>query len=86
MLPKPVFEHSINIVKILALYTFSARLLISLIFFSQQVLAKNARFEQIWRSRKGHKDELHHKELREMCHFYDVVCVDVEEKSNEVQR
>lgn len=52
----------------------------------QEVLAKNARFEQIWRSRKGHKDELHHKELREMCHFYDVVRVDVEEKSNEVQR
>lgn len=52
----------------------------------QEVLAKNARFEQIWRSRKGHKEELHHKELREMCHFYDVVRVDVEERSNEVQR
>ncbi|KAH9668208.1 RNA-directed DNA methylation 4 [Citrus sinensis] len=51
-----------------------------------KVLAKNARFEQIWRSRKGHKEELHHKELREMCHFYDVVRVDGEEKSNEVQR
>lgn len=28
---------------------------------------------------------MHDKELREMCHFYDVVRVDAEERSNEVQ-
>ncbi|KAK2652865.1 hypothetical protein Ddye_012721 [Dipteronia dyeriana] len=49
-------------------------------------LAKNARFEQIWRSRKGNKEEMLDKELREMCHFYDVVRVDAEERSNEVQK
>ncbi|KAH7542794.1 hypothetical protein FEM48_Zijuj02G0112700 [Ziziphus jujuba var. spinosa] len=46
----------------------------------QEAVAKNARFEQIWRSRKGKKEKLH-----KMCHFYDVVRVDVEERSNEVQ-
>lgn len=82
MLAKPVFEDSENTC---SLYLFCWVVDLSH-FFSQQVLAKNARFEQIWRSRKGHKEELHHKELREMCHFYDVVRVDGEEKSNEVQR
>ncbi|XVE58946.1 hypothetical protein DITRI_Ditri05aG0003900 [Diplodiscus trichospermus] len=43
-------------------------------------VAKNARFEQIWRSRKGKKEA-----VDEMCHFYDVVRVDVEESSNSVQ-
>ncbi|TXG64008.1 hypothetical protein EZV62_011002 [Acer yangbiense] len=52
----------------------------------QEELAKNARFEQIWRSRKGNKEELLDKELHEMCHFYDVVRVDAEERSNEVQK
>ncbi|XP_010521980.1 PREDICTED: RNA-directed DNA methylation 4-like isoform X2 [Tarenaya hassleriana] len=45
----------------------------------QQVAAKNARLEQIWRSRKGNKEGDHDKTLHEMCHFYDVVRVDVEE-------
>ncbi|KAI9180932.1 hypothetical protein LWI28_009510 [Acer negundo] len=52
----------------------------------QEELAKNARFEQIWRSRKGNKEELLDKELLEMCHFYDVIRVDAEERSNEVQK
>ncbi|KAL5757046.1 hypothetical protein ACOSQ2_021792 [Xanthoceras sorbifolium] len=52
----------------------------------QEELTKNARFEQIWRSRKGNKEEMNEKELREMCHFYDVVRVDEEERSNEVQK
>lgn len=52
----------------------------------QEVLANNARFEQIWRSRRGNKEATHHKALDEMCRFYDVVRVDVEEKSNKVQQ
>ncbi|XP_038707377.1 RNA-directed DNA methylation 4 isoform X2 [Tripterygium wilfordii] len=51
----------------------------------QEVLAKNARFEQIWRSRKGNKQTLYNKTLYDMCHFYDVVRVDVEERSNVVR-
>uniref|UniRef100_A0A7N2KNY3 Transcription factor Iwr1 domain-containing protein n=1 Tax=Quercus lobata TaxID=97700 RepID=A0A7N2KNY3_QUELO len=50
------------------------------------VLAKNARFEQIWRSRKGNQEATHNKELDEMCRFYDVVRVDVEERSKEVKQ
>ncbi|XVF20400.1 hypothetical protein REPUB_Repub11eG0195200 [Reevesia pubescens] len=46
----------------------------------QEAVAKNARFEQIWRSRKGKKEA-----VDEMCHFYDVVRVDVEESSNSMQ-
>ncbi|XP_038991370.1 RNA-directed DNA methylation 4 isoform X2 [Hibiscus syriacus] len=46
----------------------------------QEVIAKNARFEQIWRSRRGKKEA-----VDEMCHFYDVVRVDVEEKYNNMQ-
>nr|XP_023888337.1 RNA-directed DNA methylation 4 isoform X3 [Quercus suber] len=52
----------------------------------QEVLAKNARFEQIWRSRKGNQEAMHNKELDEMCLFYDVVRVDVEERSEEVKQ
>ncbi|XP_023888337.2 RNA-directed DNA methylation 4 isoform X3 [Quercus suber] len=52
----------------------------------QEVLAKNARFEQIWRSRKGNQEAMHNKELDEMCRFYDVVRVDVEERSEEVKQ
>uniref|UniRef100_A0A7N2KNL6 RNA-directed DNA methylation 4 n=1 Tax=Quercus lobata TaxID=97700 RepID=A0A7N2KNL6_QUELO len=55
----------------------------SIIFW---VLAKNARFEQIWRSRKGNQEAMHNKELDEMCRFYDVVRVDVEERSEEVKQ
>ncbi|GMI96917.1 hypothetical protein HRI_003361000 [Hibiscus trionum] len=46
----------------------------------QEEIAKNARFEQIWRSRRGKKQA-----VDEMCHFYDVVRVDVEEGSNSMQ-
>ncbi|XP_022731849.1 LOW QUALITY PROTEIN: RNA-directed DNA methylation 4 [Durio zibethinus] len=46
----------------------------------QEAIAQNARFEQIWRSRKGKKEA-----VDEMCHFYDVVRVDVEESSNSIQ-
>ncbi|KAK8601392.1 hypothetical protein V6N13_058895 [Hibiscus sabdariffa] len=46
----------------------------------QEAIAKKARFEQIWRSRRGKKEA-----VDEMCHFYDVVRVDVEEKSNSIQ-
>uniref|UniRef100_A0A251JML1 Transcription factor Iwr1 domain-containing protein n=1 Tax=Manihot esculenta TaxID=3983 RepID=A0A251JML1_MANES len=52
---------------------------------NQEILAQNARFEQIWRSRRGNKETSHDKELRDMCHFYDIVRVDVEERSNELQ-
>ncbi|KAL6967785.1 hypothetical protein U1Q18_033595 [Sarracenia purpurea var. burkii] len=46
----------------------------------QEVLSKNARFEQIWRSRKGKKEEaMCDHALHEMCRVYDVVRVDVEE-------
>ncbi|XVF46148.1 hypothetical protein PTKIN_Ptkin03bG0003500 [Pterospermum kingtungense] len=47
---------------------------------TNNAVAKNARFEQIWRSRKGKKEA-----VDEMCHFYDVVRVDVEESSNVMQ-
>ncbi|XP_062086714.1 RNA-directed DNA methylation 4 isoform X2 [Humulus lupulus] len=49
---------------------------------TQESVAKNARFEQIWRSRKGAKEVMHGK-LHEMCHFYDVARVDDEERANE---
>ncbi|KAL7201388.1 hypothetical protein ACSBR1_033147 [Camellia fascicularis] len=43
-----------------------------------EVLSKNARFEQIWRTRKGEKDAMRDDgALHEMCHVYDVVRVDV---------
>lgn len=51
----------------------------------QEILAKNARFEQIWRSRKGKNEAAQDKALHEMCHLYDVVRVDVEETSSQVQ-
>ncbi|KAF8068484.1 hypothetical protein N665_1148s0001, partial [Sinapis alba] len=46
----------------------------------QQNAAQNARFEQIWRSRKGNKDDIHDKELHQRCSFYDVIRVDAEER------
>ncbi|KAF8402535.1 hypothetical protein HHK36_010620 [Tetracentron sinense] len=52
-----------------------------------EVLAKNARFEQIWRSRKGNKAAMADEPLHELCHLYDIVRVDVEkEKYNEVEQ
>ncbi|XP_028805408.1 RNA-directed DNA methylation 4 [Neltuma alba] len=47
--------------------------------------AKNARFEQIWKSRRGNKESVHAKALQEICYFYDVVRVD-EEKNNKAQQ
>ncbi|XP_054788233.1 RNA-directed DNA methylation 4 isoform X2 [Prosopis cineraria] len=47
--------------------------------------AKNARFEQIWKSRRGNKESVHAKELQEICQFYDIVRVD-EEKNNKAQQ
>uniref|UniRef100_A0A1J3F630 RNA-directed DNA methylation 4 n=1 Tax=Noccaea caerulescens TaxID=107243 RepID=A0A1J3F630_NOCCA len=43
-----------------------------------QTAAKNARFEQIWRSRKGNKEG--DKELHDKCKFYDIIRVDAEER------
>ncbi|KAL4558427.1 hypothetical protein LXL04_036627 [Taraxacum kok-saghyz] len=49
---------------------------------SQELLAKNARFEQIWKRRKGKEDTgASDNALRDMCHFYDVVRVDTGETS-----
>ncbi|OMP02359.1 hypothetical protein COLO4_11178 [Corchorus olitorius] len=47
---------------------------------NQEEVAKNARFEQIWRSRKDKKEA-----VDELCHFYDVVRVDAEESSSRMQ-
>ncbi|CAL9234942.1 unnamed protein product [Arabidopsis halleri] len=46
----------------------------------QQIAAMNARFEQIWRSRKGNKEGIHDK-----CHFFDVIRVDAEERRDNAQ-
>ncbi|XP_022154907.1 RNA-directed DNA methylation 4 [Momordica charantia] len=49
----------------------------------QEVLAKNARFEQIWRSRKGVKDAKD-DQLHDMYHIYDIVRLDTNKISSEV--
>ncbi|MCL7021451.1 hypothetical protein MKW94_019048 [Papaver nudicaule] len=41
-------------------------------------MAKNARFEQIWKRRKG---KVQDGSIHELCHIYDVVRVDVEEET-----
>ncbi|KAK4720093.1 hypothetical protein R3W88_018431 [Solanum pinnatisectum] len=51
----------------------------------QEDLSKNARFEQIWKSRKEKRKLMHNEELNEMCQLYDVIRVDTEEKGHEVQ-
>ncbi|XP_024981691.1 RNA-directed DNA methylation 4 [Cynara cardunculus var. scolymus] len=51
---------------------------------TQELLAKNARFEQIWKSRKGKSNAASDDALRDMCQIYDVMRVDVGETS-EVQ-
>ncbi|KAL5721335.1 hypothetical protein ACHQM5_004993 [Ranunculus cassubicifolius] len=48
---------------------------------SHEFLAKNARFEQIWRSRKG-KKETKDGDLHQIYNIYDFVRVDSEEKSS----
>ncbi|XP_027347338.1 RNA-directed DNA methylation 4 [Abrus precatorius] len=52
----------------------------------KESLAKEARFEQIWKRRKGNKGTAHEKALQEICHFYDIVRVDYEGKNKEVQQ
>ncbi|XP_027175994.1 RNA-directed DNA methylation 4 [Coffea eugenioides] len=47
----------------------------------QEISSKNARFEQIWRSRKQKNEYANDDALQEMCRLYDVVRVDVEKKS-----
>lgn len=49
-----------------------------------KVLSRCARFEQIWRSRKGKKEAPEDEAVYEMCRLYDVVRVDVEEHIIEV--
>ncbi|XP_071717074.1 RNA-directed DNA methylation 4 [Rutidosis leptorrhynchoides] len=48
---------------------------------AQEQLAKNARFKQIWKSRKGKDAAASDDELHDMCHLYDVERVDVGETS-----
>ncbi|XP_025013281.1 RNA-directed DNA methylation 4 isoform X1 [Ricinus communis] len=52
---------------------------------SQEISAQNARFEQIWRSRRGNKEASDDRALHDMCHFYDVVRVDVGGRSTVMQ-
>ncbi|CAN4098681.1 unnamed protein product [Withania somnifera] len=52
---------------------------------TQEDLSKNARFEQIWKSRKEKRKLMYNEELNDMCRLYDVLRVDTEEKSREVQ-
>ncbi|KAG7037030.1 RNA-directed DNA methylation 4 [Cucurbita argyrosperma subsp. argyrosperma] len=51
----------------------------------QEVLAKKARFEQIWRSRKGIKDPKD-DQLRDAYHIYDIVRLDTNETSSEAPK
>lgn len=46
-----------------------------------QDLGRNARFAQIWKSRKGEKNEAD-ESLREICHLYDAVQVDPNEEKD----
>ncbi|CAN6459062.1 unnamed protein product [Victoria cruziana] len=39
-------------------------------------LAKNARFEQIWQSRKGTRPQKDDESMRSLCQFYDIVRID----------
>ncbi|KAL1817082.1 hypothetical protein ACET3Z_019656 [Daucus carota] len=48
-----------------------------------EIFSKSARFEQVWRKRKGTKEANHDEALEEMCHLYDVVRVDVLETTHE---
>jgi len=46
-----------------------------------QDLGRNAHFAQIWKSRKGEKNEAD-ESLREICHLYDAVQVDPDEEKH----
>ncbi|AET03129.1 putative transcription factor Iwr1 [Medicago truncatula] len=52
----------------------------------KQFSAKDARFEQIWKSRKVNKATADENVLQEICQFYDIVRVDSEENIKEVQQ
>lgn len=52
---------------------------IDLLCSTLKVLSRNARFEQIWRSRKLQKDNPGDDAIYDMCRLYDVVRIDVEE-------
>ncbi|KAK2982772.1 hypothetical protein RJ640_025188 [Escallonia rubra] len=54
-------------------------------FRTEILLSKNARFEQIWRHRKGKKEAMHDEAIHDICRLYDVVRVDADETSTEVQ-
>ncbi|XP_058756291.1 RNA-directed DNA methylation 4-like [Vicia villosa] len=47
--------------------------------------AKEARFEQIWKSRKVNKGTSDENALKEICQFYDIVRVDSEEQIKKAQ-
>ncbi|CAI8612252.1 unnamed protein product [Vicia faba] len=47
--------------------------------------AKEARFEQIWKSRKVNKGTSDENALQEICQFYDIVRVDSEEQIKKAQ-
>ena len=49
-----------------------------------QDLGRNARFAQIWKSRKGEKDEAD-ESLREICHLYDAVQVDPDDEKHSAE-
>ena len=53
----------------------------SLVILLHQLLAKNARFKQIWKSRKENGTHASDDALRDMYHFYDVERVDAGETS-----
>ncbi|KAI6673425.1 hypothetical protein NL676_001331 [Syzygium grande] len=53
---------------------------------AKETIAKNARFEQIWRRRKGSEEDTDNKAFHEMYQFYDVVRVDGEEKTSTVPK
>ena len=56
-------------------YSVSSLLIMVFVTGPIQNLGRNARFAQIWKSRKGDNNETD-ETLREMCHLYDAVQVD----------
>ncbi|VFR00449.1 unnamed protein product [Cuscuta campestris] len=51
---------------------------------TQEDLSKNARFEQIWKSRREKNDDVHNEALNEICRLYNVVRVDTDESRHEI--
>lgn len=52
----------------------------------QEDLAKSARFEQIWKRRRGDNEAVHDEALDEVCRVYDIRRIDVEETSRTVKQ